>query len=366
MRSLDQQLKRLFLPLVESLAPPAHSGGNAIPAEPLKKILIVRQHDQLGDVLISTPAIRAVRKRFPNAYIAIVVREYTASMMLGNPSVDKVIVFSEKLHYWTWKKWRRFWQEVRDDGGYDCAIVLNTVSRSMTSDIIAVLSRARIIVGPRQPSQDNGHTERIYTIVTERDPAAKSEIERNLDIVKALGAVENNHEYDFVLTEEEKAQSLTVVHSMGMKFSRPMLGVHFGAENPAKRLPLETLAMVIDESVEKFGYDVVLLRGPGEEQRLEKLMHLVKVPVHAAPVLPLRIAAAVIGRCSLFLCNDTGTLHIASGLRVPTVSFHALTDPAIWKPAHPRHIGIYAANGNIGSITAKEIMQAIENQRLHA
>jgi ADP-heptose:LPS heptosyltransferase len=366
MRSLDQQLKRLFILLVESLAPPVHSGMNAIPAVPLKKILIVRQHDQLGDVLISTPAIRAVRKRFPDAYIAVVVREYTASMMLGNPYVDKVIVFSEKLHYWTWKKWRRFWRDVRGDGGYDCAIVLNTVSRSMTSDIIAVLSRARTIVGPRQPSHDNEQPERIYTIVTERDPIAKSEIKRNLDIVKALGAVENNHEYDFVLTEEEKAQGLAVVHSMGMKSPRPVLGVHLGAENPAKCLPLETLAKVIDESFETFGYDVVLLHGPGEENRLEKLIQLVTVPVHAAPVLPLRIAAALIGRCTLFLCNDTGTLHIASGLRVPTVSFHALTDPAIWKPAHPRHVGIYAADGNIGSITAKEILRAIEKQRLYA
>jgi heptosyltransferase-2 len=366
MRSLEQQLKHLFLRLVESLAPPAHSGENVLAVAPIKKILIVRQHDQLGDLLISTPAIRAVRKRFPDAQIAVVVREYTASMMLENPSVDKVIVFSEKLHFWTWKKWRRFWNDVRGDGGYDCAIVLNTVSRSLTSDIIAVLSRARTIVGPRHPSHDKELPERIYTIVTERDPAAKSEIERNLDIVDSLGAIENNREYDFVLTEEEKAEGVDILHSMGVKSSRPVLGVHFGAENSAKCLPLETLANVIDQSVEKFGYDVVLLRGPGEEKRLERLMHLVTVPVHAAPVVPLRIAAAVIGRCSLFLCNDTGTLHIASGLRVPTVSFHALTDPAIWKPAHPRHIGIYAADRNIGSITVKEIMQAIEAQRLHA
>ncbi|MCX6136552.1 MAG: hypothetical protein NTV54_03540, partial [Ignavibacteriales bacterium] len=215
-------------------------------------------------------------------------------------------------------------------------------------------------------SHDSSLPEKIYNSVVSRDSAVKTEIERNLDIVRVLGAEENDHEYDLVLTEEEKKTGDAVFESLKVKTKRSIVGVHIGAENPAKCLPLETLAGVINDCFEHVGFEIILMHGPGEGRRLGALMKMIRVPVHAAPVVPLRIAAALIGRCSLFICNDTGTLHIASALRVPTVSFHALSDPAIWKPGHPRHIGLYAKNGVIGSITQQDILRAIETRGLNA
>ena len=104
--------------------------------------------------------------RFPNAYIAIVVREYTAPVVEHNPYVDEVIVFYEKLRRWNLRKLVQFWKSVRN--GFDCVIVLNTISRSLSSDIIALLSGAKYIVGPGHLLLDPSRPERIYNVIVPR------------------------------------------------------------------------------------------------------------------------------------------------------------------------------------------------------
>jgi ADP-heptose:LPS heptosyltransferase len=253
-----------------------------------------------------------------------------------------------------------FWRQLRN-GRYDCAIVLNTVSRSFSSDTIAVLSRAKYIVGPDLPSYDASRPEKIYNVVARRSPGQKTEIERNLDIVRTLGADENDWEYDLVLTEAETAEGLKVYRSLNLSEGKRVLGVHFGGENPAKCLPLATLAAVIERAIVQFDCQVIVIRGPGEDARLKTLKGLLNIPISVAPVLPLRIAADLIRRCDLFVCNDTGTLHLASSQRVPTVSFHAISDPDVWKPAHARHRAIRAEGGLIETISADAVMEEIQS-----
>jgi heptosyltransferase II len=354
-------LKRFFVQLLEARRHHLPDPALLLDFSDIHRILIVRQHDQLGDLLISTPAIRAVRKRFPLAAITLVVREYTAPLAEHNPNIDHLLVFSENLRQWSIGKLRTFWRGLRANGGFDCAIVLNTVSRSFSSDMIAVLSGARYLVGPDLPSYDSSRPERIYNVIARRSPQQKTEIERNIDIVRVLGADENNWEYDLVLTETEDSEGLAIYESLNLSEGMRVLGVHFGGENPAKCLPLETLAAVIDESVKRFDCQVMLVRGPHEEARLQALERLVHVPVSVAPVMPLRIVAALIRRCNLFICNDTGALHIASSQRVPTISFHAISDPAVWKPVHPRHRAIKAEGGKIEKISAEAVMEEIQS-----
>src|SRR5690554_5599374 len=113
MESVEKSLKRLFIRIVTSFRSSKKYLPSEVPTESFKKILVIRQHDQLGDLLITTPALRALRKKFPHAYIACVVREYTAPVMLNNPNVDDVIIFYEKLWRWNISKWIHFWKSIR-------------------------------------------------------------------------------------------------------------------------------------------------------------------------------------------------------------------------------------------------------------
>lgn len=353
-------LKRfLYLVIGKFLSPPIASSDD-IPVESFRRILIVRQHDQLGDLLIATPAIRAVRKKFPKAHLAVVVREYTAPMMKNNPNVDEVIIFYERLNRWNVFRFKKFWSALRNNGGYDCAIVLNTVSRSLSSDLIAVLSKAKYIIGSDHITYKQKSREKIYNILVHRPSEQKTEIERNLDIVRALGADETNFEYDLVPTREEYVEADNAFHSLELPIGKINAGVHFGALDPTRCFPLHKLAQVVDLMIERFSMNIILIIGPNEIERRAFMLDHVHYKVFSAPIMPLRVMAAFLRHLQLFLCNDTGTLHIAASQKVPTVSFHGMNDPAIWKPPHPRHIAVRADDTLITSITIEQVMDAIE------
>jgi len=369
MRSSERLLQRLLLFVLHRIAVRPSCAPDAVPAASLKRILIVRQHDQLGDLLISTPAVRALRLRFPDAFIAVVVRDYTSPMMENNPNIDKLIVFHNKLKDWTWAYAKEFWADLRRDGGFDCAVVLNTVSRSLSSDLIALVSRARYIVGPDHIRHDDVLPEKIYNVVAHRDQRKKTEIEHNLDVVAVLGAVPDSLEYDLAPTNEERIEAENIFLSLGIPKGKLIIGVHFGTLAIPRRYPLEKLAEVIDVMVERYDAAVVLIVGPNEVEKRKYLVSLLHHRVNSAPLMPIRVSAAFMNHLDLFVGNDTGTLHIASSQRIPTVAFYGPNDPAIWKPPHERHFAVIAGDRVIPTIPVEQtlavIAQAVDYVRSH-
>ena len=357
MQTLERILKRFLLRLIGVFRSGAHYTVTQLPVRSFNRILIIRQHDQLGDLLIATPALRAVRRRFPDAFIAVVVREYTAPIVQNNPYIDEVIVFYEKLWRWNLRKLIFFWKSIRNK--FDCAIVLNTISRSLSSDLVALVSGAKFIVGPDHLMLDASSPEKIYNVLVSRSSSQMHEIDRNLDIVRILGADENDFEYDLVLTDAEVNEAEKIYQSLKIGLGKMVVGVHFGALNPSKCFPLEKLSVIIDWMAEKFDAEIVLIISPNEIERRKIVMSAVHHRIFTAPVMPLRIMAAFLRHLNLVLCNDTGTLHLAASQRVPTVSFHSLSDPAIWKPPHSRHIAVRADDSLITSITVGEVQAAV-------
>ena len=362
-RTLEIWAKKLLIGIVGAFRPSKRISPSQIPLQRLKRILIVKQHDQLGDLLVTTPAIRALRKKFPDSHIAIVVREYTAPMIWENPNVDSVIVFYEKLKRWNWQKFRSFWDQLRGNGGFDCAIMFNSVSRSLSSDLVAVVSKAKIIIGPNHIALDLDIPESIYNVQTPRSRKTQHESEHYLDVVRPLGVQADGLEYDLLLTGEEEAEGEKVLYELGIQSATLLVGVHFGALNKEKRYPLEKLATVIDWIKLHYDCEVMLIPGPNEVHHHQELLSRIKnADVRSVPIQYLRTSCAVIKKLHLLLCNDTGTMHIASALRVPTVSFHSISDPAQWKPPHERHIGLRAEDKRITSITIEMVTAAVRMQ----
>ncbi|MBW7889160.1 MAG: glycosyltransferase family 9 protein [Bacteroidetes bacterium] len=362
MASFEKSLKRFLLRLAALFRPSGFFTPQEIPIESFKKILVIRQHDQLGDLLITTPALHALRKKFPYAFIAVVVREYTAPVMLNNPNVDEVIIFYEKLKRWNISRLVHFWRRLRSSGGFDCTIVLNTISRSTSSDVIALLSKAKYIVGPDHLPKEKNDSELIYTVLSHRSEKLQTEIEHNLDIVSVLGAAPDGFEYDLAVTNRERIEAENIFLAMAVPKGKKVIGVHFGTLDTTRRFPLEKLAELINWMKEKYSAEIILIIGPNETESREYLLSLLRYPVISAPIMKLRVAAAFMKHLNVFLCNDTGTLHIASAMRVPTVSFHSLNDPAVWKPPHPRHIAVRAEDHRITSITVAMAQEAVKKQ----
>jgi len=333
-------------PLGHRRAPPG-----TVDTDRIDRILIIRQHDQFGDFLLTTPAIHALRARFPAARLSLVVRAYLYPVALNNPDVDEVLLFHESGFRWRPRDIRSFVDLMRDP--VDLAVVFNTVSHSLSSDLIAWLSGAPVVLGPETPTFDHLDHNPFYTINVPVRPEPRHQIQRNLDVVRHVGADTDDLSYRYAMTAEERAAGRAVLDGLAGDPGRsggPVVAVHFGTGDAKKRYPVEQLARVCDALAARRSVRILVIPAPGEEALLRALREAASTPLHGAPPLSLREVAGVIGAADLLVCNDTGVLHLAAAVETPTLSFHATSDPAYWKPPGRRHRAFYAASQRIEEI----------------
>ena len=316
----------------------------------VQRVLVIRQHDQFGDFLLTTPAIRALRNRFPSAYMALVVRPYLLPVAQNNPDVDDVFIFQESG--WGWRPLQsvNLFNKVRNN--FDLAVVFNTVSHSLSSDLIARISQAPLVLGPAEPTFDHCDGNPFYTLVAPIDVKPKHQVQRNLDVVRYIGADTQDESYGFALTDDERIsgyrEKSRLVHGPGIK----TVAVHFGTKDINKRYPIPRLAALCNRINQSDNHvRLIIIRAPDGTAAFKELVSRLETTPLVAPEMKLREVAALLNAVDLLVCNDTGILHLASAVKTPTVSFHAISDPAMWKPPGTRHTALHAENGDIATLS---------------
>ena len=342
-------------PLGRRRAPPG-----TVDPDGINRILIIRQHDQFGDFLLTTPAIRALRARFPDAHLSLVVRAYLNPVAQGNPDVDQVLVFHESGFRWRPGDIRSFIDLMR--GSIDLAVVFNTVSHSFSSDLIAWLSGAPVVMGPATPTFDHLDHNPFYTVNVPVDPEPRHQIQRNLDVVRYVGADTEDLSYGYAMSEDERAGGREVVEGLAggpTASGGPVVAVHFGTGDVRKRYPVGQLARVCDELATRLSARILVIPAPGDEALLRALCDAASTPLRSVPPMSLRRVAGVLHAADLLVCNDTGVLHLAAAVGTPTLSFHATSDPACWKPPGAGHRAFYAVSRRIDEIPPDRVYREI-------
>ena len=296
------------------------------PIQGVNRILILRA-DGIGDVLNSTPAISALRSAYHAARISVVVRPPGAEMLHLNPHIDEVQVYDgDGTHKGLMGK-LRFVRQLRKRD-YDLAAVLYNSSQS---NLMAYLSGARYRVGRK--SERKGFSFTLTSAVTFRDPkGTKHEIDRNMDVVRLTGAKDGTRALVLCLSDEEKAWACDYLRRSGARSSQPLVGIHPGGTSFDKLWPAENFARVSDRLMQEFGAQIILFSGPDEDALAQDIEAAMAHPPIPAAGLQLRQFAALTEKCSLFLCNDSGPMHIAAALKVPTVAIFGSTDHVRWRP----------------------------------
>ena len=291
----------------------------------IEKILILRP-DGIGDALNSTPAISALRHAYQDAHISIVLRPPGAEILCMNPHIDEIIIYDPDGLHSSLTARLRFIKGLRS-GGYDLAVVLRDSARC---NFMSYVSGARYRIGRRAGRKMFSFT--LTHAVRKRDPkGTKHEIRRNMDVVRLAGAKnEGSGELVLCLSDDERAWAQDFLHSRDADTADPLAGIHPGGSSYDKLWPAEYFAHVSDQLAQIYGARTILFSGPGEEPLMEQIQSLMTYPPILAARLKLRQSAALIERCSLFLCNDSGPMHIAVALKVPTVAIFGPTDYVRW------------------------------------
>lgn len=316
--ALERRARETVLRLLGRLALPEAS-GRALP-EP-RSILLLRV-DRVGDMIVSTPAIRALRRRFPGAEIRVVASKANAAILRGNPDVDAVHVLSPAGLPALARQLLRRWDVVAD---------LNT-SPSLSSGLLARLARAatRVSFGKK-------NAELFYDVRLPLDEKGHKASE-TLRVARHLGAPDGDLSYALFPSAEDERRAEEALRAAGWSPGSAWVAVHPGnIKKFDNRWPEEKFGRLCALLRSLPDVRVLLLQGPDEAPLVDAVRGHCPAELAALPPLPLLATACVLRRMRLVVCNSTSTLHLAAAVGTPSLSFLSGYSWHCWRALGPRH-----------------------------
>jgi ADP-heptose:LPS heptosyltransferase len=356
-RRLEKHFKHALGTLLGLFLP--HEHLTEVPLDSIQNILVVRQHNELGDMLCAVPLLRALRQRFPVAFIGLVASPVNYDVMLHHPFVDEVILYDKLRFFRAPARIFAFLRKLRERQ-YDLAIVPSTVSMSFTSDAMAYLCGAKYRIGVGSLNGIENITSHIFNVPVAAGWDTGSPIhqtERNLDFVRRIGIDTDDLSAVIQLTVEEKktAESFLGAHLGGRRFA---IGFHPGAGKPHNRWPAERFAHVADRLASETVALIVITAGPMDNESLEGMARSLKSPFLVVKDKSIREVAGTIDRLSLYVTNDTGVMHVAGATSTRVLSLFGPSDPYQWAPKSHRHKFLVSRNREMNSLTEEEVYSA--------
>ena len=275
----------------------------------------------LGDVLLSTPTLHALKAAYPAARLSVLVNRGTEAILQANPDVDEIIPLDRgsivQQSRFVWKIRRRRFDAVVDLTDGDRAAFLTWISG------------APVRIGFNAEERWTG---RCYTTVVRPD-AGVHRIERDLAALVPLGAAIQHRVPRLRLTSEDDAKFEQLARQLNLAQDRPWVVVQPGARYWFKAWPPERFAELADRLNDCFGCQIVVGGSPEEESLTQSVVRQAKSRlVSIAGRSDVRTLAALLKRSALFIGNDTGAMHIAAAVCTPVVGLFGPSDPTEWGP----------------------------------
>ncbi|HEU5438362.1 MAG TPA: glycosyltransferase family 9 protein [Ktedonobacterales bacterium] len=328
---------------------------------PVERIAILRAL-QLGDLLLTVPALRAIRARFPAAEITLIGLPWAAELAQRlSRYVDRFVEFPgypgiAEASYDEERTARFFARQCAY--GYDLAIQMH--GNGTASNGFCRALGARMTVGCYDDTPPDGLT------LGAPYPRDAHEIERNLAIARLLGCRPPSLDLEFPLRSADTAEAARLLRRLA-RAPRPWIGLHPGARASSRRWPAESFARAGVLLARRFGATLILTGGTDERETASSVAALLRtrtgvlrtpppVDAHAcAPPSPrreresrgevlLNLAgrtslgglAAVIARLDLYISNDTGPAHLADAVGTPSITLFGPADHRRWAPLDAR------------------------------
>jgi len=318
---------------------------NKIDAKTIKKILLIRR-DNIGDLICTTPAIHALRARFSEAKIGILVNSYNADAITDNPDIDEVYVYEKAKHvegksrFSVWLANLKLFLKIRKER-YDIAIAFGySYSPSLARHTFLTGSKKRIgyvPIGKKLP---------FYNFPLEEPSAPIHEVAAAFRLIEPLGI--NGEPSKFVLRPDnnERGKVLRSLQSEGSDCSN-MVAIHISSRKENNRWPADRFIEFGNELIKKHNVMPLILWAPGSSENPyhpgddEKAAEIAE-RMDSRPLLykttKLKELIAAISVCKLIICCDGGAMHIAAALGKPIVTIWGSTDKRRWAPWKAEYI----------------------------
>jgi lipopolysaccharide heptosyltransferase II len=322
----------------DALGPRASAqSASDVKLDPPPGRILVKEVNWLGDLVMSQPALRAIRRTYPRAHLAVLIKQELASFFDGARWIDEVIPYSVGRGLSGFFDRRRIVGEIRSRR-FDLGVLFpNSFESALWLTMAGVRRRAGFVADARGA---------MLTLKAVPSPDANSGHQSDywLAMVRATGVAEGRAD-DFALDvhpphRERMRQWLAANRK---RPGRPIYAIApAAAYGPAKEWPADSYGSLIDLLTRREDAEVVLVGAPSERSKCEEVAAASKSgTIIAAGHTNIGELIALLSLCGGFIGNDSGCMHLAGALGIPTVAIFGSTNPARTGPMGPKTRVIY-------------------------
>ncbi len=283
---------------------------------------LVRAANWVGDAVMMLPALASIRRELSKSHISILTKPWVADLFYGNPLVNEVILYqSPGKHEGVRGKWNLA-QELKREG-FDLAILFQN---AFEAALIAFLAGI--------PKRAGYNTDARRILLTEAVPVngmvkKGHQVDYYREMVKGLGFQNVETIPSLAVSKEQKEESGKILRSLGLMESSLLVGLGPGAAyGPAKQWFPERFGALAERLSRDFGARILVFGSRGDKTAASLLIQNARVPVvDLTGKTTLYQAMGLMAKCSLFVSNDSGLMHVAAALGVPVVAIFGSTDP---------------------------------------
>jgi heptosyltransferase-2/heptosyltransferase-3 len=332
----------------------------------IKKILVIRQDDRIGNLILTTPLLSALRRFFPKAHISYLASKTFHTLFYNSSLVDQIFVAKKRQYIFHPLSLVFFIRKIRKqrfDLAFDSS---DENSFSLNNSFLAYLSRARYRIGYKKPNSDlflNLEVSSLPPCSEPAEPIQRHAAEMHLDLLRFLVGDFKPDDLKIEVDPERRLSVEEYLKQKGIWLDDFLVGINLGGRGK-KRWDLDNFTRLADWLIDDFDAKVIFLWGPEEKKIIKELTLKNENKQILSDLFPLPVLAALIERCNLFISGDTGAMHLSAAVGTPTLALFLDSDPIKFGPRGKAHKIICSPNGKISVETVKKATKEMMESRV--
>lgn len=295
---------------------------------PNPRILLIKLRS-IGDVIYNTAVYTPLKRAFPDAHLTVLVERPSYDLVRNHPDVDEVLCFQKGSF---WQQIQFYWKLFST--GYDMAIDMHEGTRGA---IMCFVTQASFRVGHKFAKRSF-----FYNVKLEfNDLQPKFPVDYQVALIKKLGASFDQVEPAVHLSEASRKNARQILLEKGIRPEDPYCIIHPGTRKIYNQWQYEKFARLVDILFSRYGLQVILTGGPGEEEQSQAVIEKIKDMPFTFIMADLQELAVITEGAEFAVCHNGGYMHLSSVLGTPVIALYGSVHPRVWRPLGARDVVVY-------------------------
>jgi len=316
----------------------------------IKRILVVRQDDRIGNLILTTPFLAAVKKFFPGARVSYLASKKFYQLFSESDLVDEIVVAEKRKYIFNPLRLLSLVSRLRAKE-FDLAFDLSDENEfSLNNSLITYLSGARYRIGHKKENSDI-----FLNIEVPKPEKPRHVIDMHLDLLRFVKGDFESIEPNLDVSLRSENLISEYLESKRVLEGDFLVGINLGARGE-KRWKLSSFIELARWLKGGLNFKIIFIHGSEEKELIRELRKLHREKFLIADIFPLNLLPALVKRCDLLISGDSGVMHLSVSVGTPTLAIFLRSDHVKYAPRGDKHQILLPEDGGVSVERVKEII----------